>query len=691
MNNLEFEDSLEGVAIIGLAGRFPGARNVEQYWQNLKDGVESISFFSDEELEIRLRPNDRGAANFVKARGVLEGADLFDASFFGFNPKEAEITNPQHRVFLECAWEALENAGYVPETYPGLIGVYAGASLSNYASRISLSRDMKETVNSFQLAIGNDKDYLCTRVSYKLNLRGPSLNVQTGCSTSLVAAHLACQSLLSYQCDMALAGGVSIRTPQKTAYLYIEGGINSPDGHCRPFDARAQGTVSGNGVGIVVLKRLADAIADRDNVLAVIKGSAINNDGSSKVGFTAPSVKGQAAVITMAQMVAGVQADTISYIEAHGTGTPLGDPIELAALTEAFRVSTQKKGFCGVGSAKSNIGHLDAAAGVAGLIKTVFALKHKRIPPSLHFASPNPQIDFEDSPFYIADRLAEWKSGPTPRRAGVSSFGIGGTNAHLIVEEAPPMDPPKSARPCQLIILSAKTDNALELMTTNIADHLKQFPDAQLGDVAFTLQVGRSHFNKRRMIVCSDLGEAVSRLEGLDPEHVFTSSRNLENRPVIFMFPGQGSQSVNMGLKTYEHEQVFREAIDESSELLEPHLGLDIRQVLFPPQGREEEADNLLEQTFITQPALFVIEYALATLWMTWGVRPKAMIGHSIGEYVAATLAGVFSLRDALGLVAERGRLMQSLPTGAMLAVPLPVDEVSPLLTDELSLAVLNA
>ncbi len=697
MSNSEAHDSIEGldIAIVGMAGRFPGARDLDEFWQNLRDGVESISFFTDEEVETAgvnsaLLKN----THYVKAGGVLEDVELFDASFFGFFPMEAEITDPQHRIFLECAWEALENAGYDPESYEGLIGVYAGVSMNTYLLfNLLPNRGVMESVHSDQLTIGNGRDYLPTRVSYKLNLKGPSVNVQTACSTSLVAVHLACQGLLSYECDMALVGGVSISLPQKRGYLYQEGGIASPDGHCRAFDAKAQGTIGGNGVGIVVLKRLADALADGDNILAVIKGSAINNDGSLKVGYTAPSVEGQAEVIATAQAIAGVDPETIRYVEAHGTGTALGDPIEIAALTQVFRASTQAKGFCAIGSLKTNIGHLDAAAGVAGLIKTVLALNHKMIPPSLNFEEPNPKIDFENSPFYVNTELSEWKAPAdgVPRRAGVSSFGIGGTNAHVVVEEAPALEPSGDSRPWQLLLLSAKTDSALETVTSNLADHLKQHPDLNLADVAYTCQVGRQAFDHRRMAVCRDLEDAVDALETLDPQRVFTAFHEPGDRPVAFMFTGQGAQYVNMALELYQVEPTFRRQIDLCSELLSPHLDFDLRDLLYPAEGRVEKASAQLRQTVVTQPALFVIEYALARLWMEWGVRPQAMIGHSIGEYVAACLAGIFSLEDALALVAVRGRMMQALPDGAMLSVPLPEDQVRPLLNEKLSLAVINA
>jgi non-ribosomal peptide synthase protein (TIGR01720 family) len=692
MGNARPQDSLEGIAIIGMSGRFPGAKNIDEFWQNLKDGVESIVPLSDEELSAAgVDAGTLSLTNYVKAAAILDDIELFDASFFGVNPREAEIMDPQHRLFLECASEALETAGYDPDKYRGWIGVYGGVSMNTYyLKNLSTNYELVATMTNLQLGTTNERDYLATRVSYKLNLRGPSLTVQTACSTSLVAVHLACQGLLNYQCDMALAGGVSVRVPQKSGYTYQQGGLTSPDGHCRTFDAKAQGTVFSNGVGIVVLKRLADAVADGDHIYAVIKGSAINNDGSAKVGFTAPGIDGQAAVVAMAQALAGVDPETISYVEAHGTGTTLGDPIEVAALSRAFRAGTQKKSFCAIGSVKTNIGHADAAAGVAALIKTVLALHHNMIPPSLNFERPNPKIDFENSPFYVNTRLSEWPAHQAPRRAGVSSFGVGGTNIHTILEEAPTIGDSGESRCRQLLLLSAKTASALEMATTNLIEHLKQQPDLKLADVAFTLQVGRGSFNHRRMLVCEDLGQAVKALETRDPQRVVTGSQEPKDRPVAFMFSGQGAQYVNMGLELYQHETTFREQVDRCAELLKPHLGLDLRTVLYPDQEQIEEAARQLDQTAMTQPALFVIEYALAQLWMEWGIRPRAMIGHSIGEYVAACLAGVFSLEDGLALVAARGRLMQQQPGGAMLMIPLQEADVRPLLGDQLSLAAIN-
>ncbi|MCC6858462.1 MAG: amino acid adenylation domain-containing protein [Bryobacterales bacterium] len=684
-------DSLD-IAIVGMAGRFPSAPNLEQFWRNLRDGRESITFFSDQEA--RASGADAGQLrnpHYVKAGGVLEGAELFDAAFFGYYPREAEILDPQQRVFLECAWEALENAGCDPERYAGPIGVWAGCGLNSYLlNHLLRNSRIAEGVEAYHLTVGNDKDFLPTRVSYKLNLRGPSVNVQTACSTSLVAVHLACQALLGYQCDMALAGGVAIRPPQKRGYLYQEGGILSPDGHCRAFDERAGGTVPGNGVGVVVLKRLADALADGDSIRAVIKGTAINNDGSQKVGFTAPSVDGQAAVITAAQALAGVDPETIGYVEAHGTGTALGDPVEIAALTQAFGGSRGGRAFCAIGSLKTNVGHLDAAAGVAGLIKTVLALEHKLLPPSLNFSRPNPRAGFEDSPFYVNAALKEW-SGGRPRRAGVSSFGLGGTNAHAVLEEAPRVEPSGPARSWQLVTLSARTPAALDASTAGLAAHFRANPELDFADAVFTLHLGRRQFNCRRFAVCSGAADAAAALESRDSARVVTGTAAESAPPVAFLFSGQGSQHIRMAEGLYREEPVFREELRRCAGILEPHLGLNLCDALYPPAGREEEAARRLDETWLTQPVLFAVEYALARLWMHWGVKPQAMIGHSIGEYVAACLAGVFPLEDALRLVAARGQLMQSLPAGAMLSVSLPAAAVEPALGPDLSLAAENA
>ncbi|MDZ8136600.1 MAG: beta-ketoacyl synthase N-terminal-like domain-containing protein [Nostoc sp. DedQUE04] len=698
MDNHEIDDSIKGIAIIGLVGRFPGAKSVSEFWENLCNGKESIAFFSDEELEVSgvdsawLRD-----PNYVKAAARLSDIEMFDAPFFDLSPREAEIMDPQHRILLECAWEALENAGYDPRADKELTGFYVGSNLSMYMLNILTSNpDLVKSMGS-SILFSNGQDYAATRVSYKLNLKGPSLNISTACSTSLVAVHSACQGLLNYECDLALAGGISIQSLENKGYFYQEGGITSPDGHCRPFDAKAQGTIFGDGVGIVVLKRLEDALADGNSIHAVIKGSAINNDGAAKVGYTAPSVDGQAKVIAEAQAIAGVTPETISYIETHGTGTALGDPIEISALKEAFETSTNQKGFCAIASVKANVGHLNIAAGVTGLIKTVMALKHKLIPPSLHFEQLNPKIDFADSPFYVNNTLSEWKTNGIPRRAGVSSFGVGGTNAHVILEEPPTLKPSGKSRPWQLLVLSAKTTTALETTTANLVEHLKQHSDITLADVVHTLQVGRRAFDHRLMVVCQDLGDALKALTTQDPQRVFTHYQKPCNRPVVFMFSGQGAQYVNMARELYEVEPTFREQVDICSEILKPHLGLDLCHVLYPSEDKIEKASQQLQQTAITQPALFVIEYALAKLWMSWGVHPEAMIGHSIGEYVAAAIAGVFSLEDALAIVATRGQLMQQLPTGRMLAIPLPQKDVQSILdvnvfyTRSLQIAAINS
>ncbi|KOP26797.1 non-ribosomal peptide synthase [Hapalosiphon sp. MRB220] len=691
MGSEKIAESLDGIAIIGMAGRFPGANNIEEFWQNLRLGVESISVFTTEELiRAGIDPAIINDANHVKAGGVLENIDLFDAGFFDFTPKEAEITDPQHRLFLECANEALENAGYDSTRCKSRIGIYAGASFNNYLS-FNLNRDHVGSAKCYQTLIGNDKDFLTTRVSYKLHLTGPSITIQTACSTSLVATNLACQSLLSYQCDMALAGGVSIHTPQKTGYLHEPGGTLSADGRCYAFDARAQGTTIGNGLGVVVLKRLEDAIVDGDNIHAVIKGSAVNNDGAMKVGYTAPSVDGQAEAIAEAIMLAGIEPETITYVEAHGTGTTLGDPIEISALTKAFRTSTDKKTFCAIGSVKTNIGHLDVAAGITGLIKTVLALKHKQIPPSLNFEQPNPQIDFANSPFYVNTKLTEWKAEKFPRRAGVSSLGIGGTNAHVILEESATLPDSTPSRAWQLLLLSAKTESALETVTDNLVQHLTQYPQQNLADVAHTLQMGRREFNHRRILVCQDIQDAVRTLHDQNSQRIFTHYQEPCSGLLTFMFPGQGAQYVQMGKEVYETEPTFREQIDHCCLILKPHLGLDLRSVIYPQESETQAAAEQLNQTQFAQSALFVIEYALAQLWISWGISPEAMIGNSIGEYVAACIAGVMNLEDALNLVAMRGRFMQQLPSGSMLSIPLPEAEVKTLLSENLSLAASNA
>ena len=693
------------IAIIGLAGRFPGASNITEFWENLINGVDSITHFTDVELaEAGIAPERLQNPDYVKARGVLKDADRFDAAFFGIPPKEADVLDPQHRLFLECASESLEDAGCDPETYNGTVGVWAGSSLNTYllANLCGTRAGIEELVQSYQVGnyailAGNDKDFLPTRVSYKLNLTGPSMSVGTGCSTSLVAVAQACQSLLAGQCHMALAGGVSVSFPQARGYLYQPGGMVSPDGACRAFDAEASGTVFGGGVGVVALKRLADAVADGDQVYAVIRGYGLTNDGSQKASYTAPSADGQAEAIFQAQSMAGFSADTISYVEAHGTATPLGDPIEVAGLVKAFQRTTDKTGFCVLGTVKPNVGHLEAASGVTGLIKTALALRHKRLPPTLHYRSPNPRLDLAKSPFIVSAELTEWQAtGDHPRRAGVSSFGVGGTNAHVVLEEAPPVPsvPIQDSRSeWQLLTVSARTETALETAADNLARHLKTHPEIVLADAAHTLQTGRRAFAHRRIVVCRSADEAVHALQTRDARRVI--SQVVPALPsVAFMFPGQGAQQVQMGRELYATQPVFRASIDECCTLLLPLLGLDLRETLYPA-GEELEAEDAaqtrLNQTGLAQPALFVFCYALAKLWISWGITPSAMLGHSVGEYVAACLAGVFRLEDALTVLAGRAKLMQSLPPGAMLAVRQPASEVSRLLGKSLSMAAENS
>ncbi|HEX3525653.1 MAG TPA: amino acid adenylation domain-containing protein [Thermoanaerobaculia bacterium] len=710
------------IAIIAMAGRFPGAPDVERFWENLRAGVESIRAYSDEELiALGADPALVRDPAYVKVAAWLPDIDFFDAGFFGFSPREAEILDPQQRLFLECAWGVLEKAGYDSERYPGLIGVYAGSGTNEYLL-FHLMRGITDLHNVLQLTIGNEKDFLATRISYELDLRGPSINVQTGCSSSLVGVHLACQSLLAYQCDMALAGGISLQVHDGIpGYLYQPGGVLSPDGHCRAFSAGAQGAVAGSGVGIVVLKRLADALADGDTVHAVIKGSALNNDGAAKIGYTAPSIEGQSRVIDMAQAAAAVDPRSISYVEAHGSGTPLGDPIEVTALTRAFRAGTRDRGFCALGSVKTNVGHLDTAAGMAGLIKTALALSHRQIPPSLHFDRPNPQIDFAESPFYVNTRLTDWPAGETPRRAGVSSFGIGGTNAHLILEEAPALPPSSPPRPWDLLLLSARSATALEQATDNLAAHLDSHAEENLSenlsDIAWTLQTGRRRFLHRRALVVpggatrKTSEETAKALRERDPQRLLGSVEEAGDRSVAFLFPGVGDHYPGMAAGLYRNEPVFRREMDAAAEILRPLLGLDLREVLFTGEtGTANRADagvdlrsmlgrggsqaipagSPLLRTSIAQPAVFAVEVALARLWMSRGVRPAALLGYSLGEYAAACIAGVFSLEDGLRVVAERARLIEGLPAGAMLAVPLPAEEVAAGLAPRLSIAALN-
>ncbi|TPV93937.1 MAG: KR domain-containing protein [Myxococcales bacterium FL481] len=694
MSDDTHEPDDNSIAIIGMAARLPGARNVDEYWKNLREGVESMVSYSDEELVAAgVSPAMLADPHYVKRGAPMPDMDHFDADFFGFSPKEAAVLDPQQRHFLECSWEAFEDAGYPPETFNGAIGVFAGCGASTYLMFNLLSNpDLVDDVGFFLLRhTGNDKDFLSTRVSYLFDLKGPSINIQTACSTSLVAVHIACQHLLSGECDLALAGGSTIEQPHHRGYLYKQGEILSPDGHCRSFDRHSEGTVFGSGCGAVILRRLADALEAGDRIYAVIKGSAVNNDGSDKVSYLAPGVEGQTAAVSEALSIADVTADTIDYVETHGTATPMGDPIEIAALTDAFRDSTDKTGYCAIASVKSNIGHLDTAAGVAGLIKTALALYHREIPASLHYDAPNPNIEFERTPFFVNTQLRAWTRGDHPRRAGVNALGVGGTNAHAVLEEPPPAPASgPSSRPYQLLLMSAKNRASLDDACDRLADHLERHPEQPLADVAFTLQTTRRAFDQRRVVAVKDHQDAVEALRARDPRRVFTHTANVDRPSAVFMFPGGGAQYVGMARELYETQPVFRQHIDRGLIALEGQLDVDLRSIWFgDPQDPATVAT--FERPSIQLPAIFILEYALAQLWMEWGVEPKALIGHSMGENTAACLASVLSFEDALGLVVLRGQLFERVPEGGMLSVPLPREDLEPLLGDTLDLATVNS
>ena len=588
------------IAIVGLAGRFPGARDATEFWRNLRDGVESIRPLSDAELlSAGADPGWLRDPSYVKAAGVLDDLAMFDAPFFGVSPKDAGIMDPQHRHFLECAVSALEHAGHAPRTFPGSIGVFAGCGMNAYfVNNLLTNPQLLRSVGLFLLRhTGNDRDFLPTSVSYKLDLRGPSIAIQTACSTSLVAIHTACQSLLAGECDLALAGGVTILVPHGQGYFHRENEPVSPDGHCRPFDRRAAGTVVSSGCGVVVLRRLEDAVRAGDTLHAVIRGSAINNDGAAKVGYLAPSVSGHASVVTEALALAGVGADTISYVEAHGTGTPVGDPIEIAALTQAFRETTERRGFCAIGSVKSNVGHLDTAAGVASLIKVVKALEHRELPPTLHFEAPNPEIDFAASPFRVNAELRPWARGGTPRRAGISSLGIGGTNAHVIVEEAPePAATDEPQRAWQILPLAAKSQSALDAMSGRLAAHLREWPDTALADAAFTLQEGREPWDHRRVVVARSAEGASLSLEQQDTTSVVSGRREGAGAQVAFLFSGAGAQYPGMGRELYESEPVYREAMDRCLAVVRPLIDFDLVRWLYPKPEEMDRARSELER-----------------------------------------------------------------------------------------------
>jgi len=689
----------DAVAVIGMTGRFPGAANLDQLWRNLCNSVESISFFTPEELGPGIDEHLRHDPDYIRARGLIEGADLFDAAFFGINPLEARVMDPQQRVFLELAQQALENAGYDPERYKGRIGVFAGIGDNHYYTTNLLTQpDLLAMAGKLAVEYGNQKDYIALRTAYLLDLRGPAISLNTACSTTLLAVDQAYRSLLDYECDIALSGGIDITVPQKSGFLYQEGGTFAKDGHCRPFDADATGTMFCDGAGVVILKRLADALSDGDTIYAVIRGTGKNNNGARPASFLAPSVDGQADAIALAQSNANVPVETIRYIEAHGTGTPVGDPIEFEALRKVFESKTGKKQFCYIGSIKGNIGHPTNAAGVAGLIKAALVLHHEEIPPTLHFKKPNPKIEFASSPFVMADKLIPFPRGEEVRRTAVSSFGFGGTNVHVILEEAPAPKGVSASRPLQLLPLSAKTPTALDAysraLAEHLAEHLASAAPGAFADTAYTFQTGRKQMAHRRFVVAADSGEAARLL--LQPNPLRGSSKRCDRRDpaVVFLFGGQGTQYVNMGQNLYRDEPLFRAVVDDCCEYLKPHLGRDLRELLYPPSGDktgDEKTAVSLQDTFFTQPSIFVIEYALARFWQSLGIEPAMMAGHSIGEFVAATLAGVWKLEDALGIIALRGRLMQDLPRGSMMAVSGSADSVAKILPAALQIASNNA
>ncbi|NGO69801.1 type I polyketide synthase, partial [Streptomyces boncukensis] len=693
-------DATDGmdIAVIGMAGRFPGARDLAAFWDNLTAGRESVAPLSDADyLAAGGDPARLDDPGLVKRASVVEGIDEFDAAYFGYPPAEAELLDPQQRLFLECAHHTLEHAGHGPGTTGGAVGVYAGGQQSRYfLDHVHPRVRAGDTLAVHHAQLGNVNSTLAARVSYELGLTGPSLSVQTACSTSLVAVHLACQDLLDGRCDMALAGGVSLNPALRQGYRYVPGGPFSHDGRCRPFDADATGMVGGEGVGAVLLKPLADAVADGDHIHAVIKGSAVNNDGDRKVGFAAPSASGQAEVIVTARTLAGVDAGTIGLIEAHGTGTPVGDPIEVSALARAFALDTDRTGFCALGSVKSNIGHLDAAAGIAGLLKAVLALEHRTVPPTLHYSTPNPHLALETTPFYVPTTTRHWEAAAHPRRAGVSSLGIGGTNAHVVLEEAPAPVPRTAAATApavsaegaddQLLVLSARTPEALDALGERLARHLRDHPDhpdRPLSDVAHTLRTGRRPHPLRRAVVARDTAEAARALAPGGPPR-----KAVPGRPVVLLFPGAGSQHPGMGLGLYETEPVFRAQIDRCAAILAGHLPVDLRESLYgdEPDGAAG-ADGAAVGVF---PALLATEYALARLVMSWGLHPAALLGHSLGEYTAACVAGVLSLEEALPLVVRREQLFaRAAGGGGMLGVALD-EEAAVRLDAELSLAAVN-
>lgn len=653
------------IAIVGMSARFPGAEDTTMFWQNLLDGVETISTFTEEELRTSgIEEEMIASPNYIRRRGILGNAEFFDANFFNITPRDAEIMDPQHRVFLECSWHAFEDAGYVPATYPGKVGVFGGTGTAWHLNKVNAHPEVQKYVSGASVVTNNDKDYVTTRVSYKLNLKGPSVNVQTACSTAMVSVVMGINSLLNGESDLIVAGGVSLDTPERRGYQYMQGGMESADGRCYAFDSRANGTVFSRGAGVVILKRLNDALRDGDHIYAVLKGGAINNDGNLKAGYTAPSIEGQIAVARQAFANAQVSPETISFVEAHGTATALGDPIEFTSLSQTFKEFTDKTQYCRIGSVKTNIGHTDAASGMASLIKASLALENGELPASLHYLSPNPNIEFETSPFVMNTELSQLETSSTPLRALVNSFGVGGTNACVILEAPPQREVADRHDGVIMLPFSAKSRTALEAMKQRMHDYLIEHKDANLADVAYTLQVGRQQLDYSAVLV----GNCRERLlDKLNQPSAIIPSASKGRKAVVFMFPGQGNQYINMARDLYTSYPVFRKVMDHCCRYLDPILGVNLQSIIF--QGEEGLRKSRINETQFTQPALFIVEYSLAQLWMSWGIKPDAMIGHSVGEYVAACIAGVFSLEDALRAVALRGKLVQALPAGAMLAV----------------------
>jgi acyl transferase domain-containing protein len=694
MNSTDKILARDDVAIVGMSVNVPGAEGVDAYWANLRDGVSALKRRDAAELRAAGESAERlSRPNYVPVTAEMPGYDMFDAEFFGFSPKDAAILDPQHRKFLEVAWEAMEQAGHMPESLSGPVGVYAGCGMGSYFYfNICSNPDLVDDVGMFLLRhTGNDKDFLSTRVSHVLDLKGPSINLQTACSTSLVAIHYAAQALRAGEIDMALAGGVTIELPQGRGYEFKENEILSPDGECHAFDHRAQGTVFGSSAGAVALRRLEDAIADGDPIWAVIKGSAVNNDGAAKAGYLAPSVDGQTAAIARALDHAGVAAQSIGMVECHGTGTYLGDPIEVAALTQAYRAETQAEDFCRIGSVKTNIGHLDTAAGVAGLAKAALALHHQQIPPSLGYEAPNPAIPFEGSPFRVNDRLYDWPAAATPRRAAVNALGVGGTNAHMILEEAPARAlSEESDFPFHVLCLSGRNKAALDANSAALAAHLRAHPEQPLADVSFTLKEGRRGFDKRRILVAETHEEAAALLEGGDSRRVFTHDHLGPEAEVVFMFPGGGAQYADMARDLYETEPVFAEWMDRGLDHFAPQLEYDIRAIWLPDPKDRAAAEAKLKRPSVQLPLIMIVEYALAQLWLSWGLKPAAMVGHSMGENVAACLAGVMRFEECIDLVLLRGRLFDEVPAGGMISISAPLDHITPLLGEGLDIASVN-